>query len=115
MEVANPRISELIVVESMHERKALMTRMADAFLVLPGGLGTMEEFFEIWTGLKLGHHAKPIGLLNVGGFHDRLFEFIDHLQTEGFLYAGDLDLLHLSADPDELIGRLVANVAGAPS
>jgi uncharacterized protein (TIGR00730 family) len=101
----------LIVVESMRERKALMAELSDAFLVLPGGLGTMEEFFEIWTGLKLAHHAKPIGLLDVEGFHQKLLEFIGHLGAEDFLVPSDLDLLNVSDDLDALIARLASKAA----
>jgi len=84
-EVAHDGLTELQVVRTMHERKAMMARLSDAFLVLPGGIGTMEEFFEVWTWGQLGEHAKPCGLVNVAGYFDGLIGFLDQMVAEGFL------------------------------
>ena len=78
-EVAHTGLADLRVVESMHERKALMAELSDGFIALPGGLGTLEELFEVWTWGQLGHHAKPCALLNINGFYDRLSSFLDHV------------------------------------
>src|SRR4051794_16539935 len=84
-ELAHSRLTELHVVESMHQRKALMADLADAFVALPGGLGTAEELFEIMTWAQLGLHRKPIGFLNTAGYFERLLGWIDHMVEEGFL------------------------------
>lgn len=84
-EIAHTRLTELHVVESMHERKAKMAELADAFIVLPGGAGTMEEFFEVFTWAQIGLHQKPIGLLNPAHYFDPLVSFFDHMTTEQFL------------------------------
>ena len=84
-EVAHTGLADLRVVESMHERKALMAELSDGFIALPGGLGTLEELFEVWTWGQLGHHAKPCALLNINGFYDRLSSFLDHVAEEAFL------------------------------
>lgn len=84
-EIAHTRLTELHVVESMHERKAKMAELADAFIVLPGGAGTMEEFFEVFTWAQIGLHQKPIGLLNAANYFDPLVSFFDHMTTEQFL------------------------------
>jgi uncharacterized protein (TIGR00730 family) len=84
-EVAHRRLRDLRVVGSMHERKALMAELADAFIALPGGLGTLEEFFEVWTWAQLGEHTKPLGMLNVAGYYDPLLAFFDHLVRERFI------------------------------
>jgi uncharacterized protein (TIGR00730 family) len=84
-EVAHHDIADLRVVRSMHERKTLMAELSDGFIALPGGIGTLEELFEIWTWSQLGQHGKPCGLLNVAGFYDRLVAFLDGVVGEGFL------------------------------
>ena len=84
-EVAHQGLTELRVVQSMHERKALMAELSDGFVALPGGLGTLEEFFEVWTWGQLGLHRKPYALLNVGGFYDPLVMFIDQLVEQKFV------------------------------
>jgi uncharacterized protein (TIGR00730 family) len=84
-EVAHTKLRDLRVVGSMHERKATMAELADAFIALPGGLGTLEEFFEVWTWAQLGEHAKPLGMLNVAGYYDPLLVFFDHLVSERFI------------------------------
>lgn len=78
-------LSDLHVVSTMHERKALMAELSDGFVALPGGIGTCEELFEVWTWSQLGYHAKPCALLNVNGFFDGMRQFIDHMVTQGFL------------------------------
>lgn len=85
IEVAHPGLTELHTVVTMHERKAMMTDLADAFLALPGGIGTLDELFEAWSWNALGYHKKPFCLLNVDGFFDGLIEFIDHATASGFL------------------------------
>lgn len=84
-EIAHRGLTELHVVDSMHERKALMAELSDAFVALPGGIGTFEELFEVWTWGQLGLHAKACGVLNVRGFYDQLAAFLDHVVAEGFL------------------------------
>jgi uncharacterized protein (TIGR00730 family) len=105
-EVAHDELSELHVVADMHERKALMARRADAFLTLPGGIGTFEEFFETlsWAALKL--HHKPMGVLNVAGYFDPLLALFDHAVAERFVRREFLDLLVVSADPEAIVEEL---------
>lgn len=99
-EVAHLGVSELIVTHSMHERKAKMAELSDAFVALPGGLGTFEELFEMVTWSQLHIHAKPVSLYNVNGFYDRLLDFVRHASAEGFLRKENLGLLQ-SADTVE--------------
>ena len=84
-EIAHPALSDLRVVDSMHERKALMAELSDAFVALPGGVGTLEELFEVYTWNQLGLHAKPLGLFNVRGYYDGLARFLDHAVEERFV------------------------------
>ena len=105
-EVAHGGLTELHVVASMHVRKQMMADRSDAFIILPGGLGTMEEFFEIWTWGQLGIHRKPYGLLNVAGYFDPLLAFLTHAVTEGFIRAEHRELLVVDDDPDRLLARL---------
>lgn len=107
-EVAHTGLSELHVVADMHERKALMARHADAFVALPGGAGTLEELFEVWTWSQLGLHAKPIGLLDIDGFYQPLRRMTDHMVTEGFLRAEQRDALVFDTD----VARLLRTLAG---
>jgi uncharacterized protein (TIGR00730 family) len=111
-EIAHPRLSELRVVDSMHARKALMGELSDAFLALPGGLGTLEELFEVATWRQLGLHAKPIGLLNVRGYYDRLEAVLDHAVAEGFLETEHRRILHVDSDADTLLERFERSCAG---
>jgi len=106
-ELAHRRISELRIVSSMHERKALMADLSDAFIALPGGYGTVEEFCEILTWAQLGLHQKPIGLLNVEGYFDPLLAFLDHAVEEGFLRAEHRAILLDHSEPQTLISRLL--------
>lgn len=99
---------ELHVVETMHERKARMTERADAFLVLPGGLGTLEELFEVWTWRTLGLHRKPLGLLDIGGFFDPLVEMLERTVASGFVDAATLDDLVVARDLDAALTGLDA-------
>lgn len=115
-ELGHPRLSELHVVHTMHERKRLMAEHSDAFLALPGGIGTLEELFEVWTWRQLGYHDKPLGLLNTDGYYDQLLAFVAHTATAGFLRAPDLALLQVDTDSGPLLqalGRLAAE-ATAP-
>ena len=105
-EVAHTSLTELRVVESMHERKTMLSGLADGFIAMPGGLGTLEELFEIWTWGQLGLHRKPYGLLNVNGFFDPLLAFLDHAVTEGFLGAANRDMLAVSDDPVTLLEQM---------
>lgn len=104
-EVAHFGLTDLKVVTSMHERKALMAAMSDGFIALPGGLGTLEETFEILTWAQLGIHAKPCGLLNVGGYFDGLVAFLDHAVDEGFIRPQHRELLMVAGQPELLLDR----------
>ena len=105
-EVGHDRLTRLLVVKDMHERKALMAEQADGFITMPGGIGTLEELFETLTWAQLGFHEKPIGLLNVAGFYDPLIEFLHHQTSQGFLRAEHKDLLLVETEPDLLIEQL---------
>jgi uncharacterized protein (TIGR00730 family) len=105
-EVAHTGLSDLRVVETMHERKALMESLADDVIALPGGFGTLEELFEIVTWAQLGIHAKPVGLLNTAGYWDQLLTFIEHMVAERFLRAEQRDALLVTDSPAELLQRL---------
>jgi uncharacterized protein (TIGR00730 family) len=107
-EVAHDGLTELHVVAGMHERKALMAHRADAFLTLPGGIGTLEEFFETLSWAGLGLHHKPMGVLNVAGYFDPLLALLDHAVAERFLRRELLDLLVVSPDPAAIIEELAA-------
>ena len=103
LEVAHTGVTELFRVANMHERKAKMTDLADAFLALPGGIGTLDELFEAWSWNALGYHAKPFCLLNVGGFWDGLIQFMDHATANGFLSASRRKQLLVAATPEEAL------------
>jgi uncharacterized protein (TIGR00730 family) len=105
-EVAHLGLKDLRVVTSMHERKALMVDLADAFIALPGGFGTLEEFCEVLTWAQLGLHRKPHGLLNVAGFYDPLLAFFDHAVAEKFIRPIHRRLVHAEADPQGLLDLL---------
>jgi uncharacterized protein (TIGR00730 family) len=110
-EVAHTELTELRIVASMHERKALMADLSDAFVSLPGGFGTWEEFFEVLTWAQLGIQRKACGVLNVNGYYDPLIEMADRALSEGFLREGHRDLLLSDADPERLLDRLSNYVA----
>jgi uncharacterized protein (TIGR00730 family) len=105
-EIGHQGLSELHVVRSMHERKAMMADRADAFITLPGGYGTLEELFEVLTWLQLGLHAKPCAMLDVAGFWDPLLAQLDKAVTEGFLHPRHRDLLLQEGDAGRLLDRL---------
>jgi uncharacterized protein (TIGR00730 family) len=105
--VAHPDISQLHVVDTMHERKALMAELADAFIALPGGIGTIEEFFEAVTWSQLGFHHKPCGLLNVCGYFDRLLEFLDLMVEQQFLKPVHRETVLAAEKPEELLHQLM--------
>lgn len=105
-EVAHTGLSALEVVGSMHERKARMAELADAFVALPGGLGTLEELFEVWTWGQLGLHRKPLGLLDTAGFYDPLIRFLDHATEQRFVGVAHRDMLAVEHDPEALVERL---------
>ncbi len=100
-------LTKLHVVGNMHERKALMAELSDAFIALPGGFGTFEEFFEVLTWAQLGIHMKPCGLLNVAGFYDGLLAFLDHAAGQGFIYTPHRQLILTGKNPAELVGILI--------
>ncbi len=102
-EVAHERVTELRVVHSMHERKAMMAELSDGFLSMPGGMGTLEETCEMLTWAQLGIHRKPCGLLNVEGFYDTLLAFMDHIVAEGFLRPVYRGLVIQASEVDELL------------
>jgi len=104
---------ELLVVDTMHERKRLMAERADAFLALPGGIGTFEEFFEAWTWRQLGYHGKPVALLNVAGYYDPLLAFLNASVSAGFMDRRQMDLIQIGADLACLLPQLVQQ-AGLP-
>jgi uncharacterized protein (TIGR00730 family) len=112
-ELAHRGLTELHVVQTMHQRKALMADLADGFAALPGGYGTADEFFEVLTWAQLGLHAKPIGLLNVAGFFDPLLAWVDGCVREGFLRPQHRALLQVSSGPEELLDML-ARYRAAP-
>jgi uncharacterized protein (TIGR00730 family) len=109
-EVAHRGVTELLVVETMHERKALMNDLSDAFLALPGGFGTLDEFFEVLTWSQLGFHGKPCALLNVAGYYDRMLAMLDHAVTERFLRPAHRELVIADTDALRLLQRLSAFV-----
>jgi hypothetical protein len=106
LEVAHTGVTELITVTSMHERKAKMTELTDAFVAIPGGIGTLDELFEAWTWNALGYHSKPFCLLNVGGFWDGLIGFVDHVATSGFMSRERREQLLVAGDIEEAIEKL---------
>jgi uncharacterized protein (TIGR00730 family) len=113
IEVAHTGLTQLHTVANMHERKAKMTDLADAFLALPGGVGTLDELFEAWSWNALGYHAKPFCLLNVEGFWDGLITFIDHATDSGFLSQQRRAQLLVAATPDEALKLLDEAAAAA--
>ena len=108
-EVAHGGLTELRVVASMHERKALMAELSEGFIALPGGLGTLEEFFEVLTWAQLGLHQKPCGLLNVSGYYDRLLEFLDLTVEERFVKSQHRALVITSTSPTDLLEQLATH------
>ena len=107
MELARDDCDEFYLVDNMHQRKQMMAERADAFLALPGGIGTFEEFFEVWTWRQLGYHNKPIGLLNVDGYYDGLLAFMRTTVIEGFLSDWQMSLIHQSENFEQLLPLLI--------
>lgn len=105
-EIAHRGLSDLRVVGSMHERKALMAELADGFVALPGGIGTLEELFEVWTWAQLGSHGKPCALLNTEGYYDPMLSFLDHTVEEGFMRRAHRDMLLVAQYPEQLLARM---------
>ncbi len=106
MGVDNKNITELKVVKTMHERKSMMCELSDGFISLPGGIGTLEETFEIFTWLQLGIHNKPVGILNINNFHKHLLQFMNNVVSEGFLRQDHLDMLLIDSDHKMLLDKL---------
>lgn len=113
-ELANTFCDELHVVDTMHERKAMMGARADAFLTLPGGIGTFEELFEMWTWRQLGYHDKPVGILNVASYYDGLLAFLAHAVKEGFMGNWQMELIRSGDRSDELLQALVEEAGRHP-
>jgi uncharacterized protein (TIGR00730 family) len=110
-ELGHAGLAELHVVETMHQRKTLMAERANAFLALPGGIGTFEELFEAWTWRQLGYHDEPIGLLNVGGYYDPLLQFMRCTVDEGFLSPVQMSMIDVDDDASRLLDTLAAKLA----
>jgi uncharacterized protein (TIGR00730 family) len=109
LEVGHIGLSELHVVQSMHERKQMMAERADAFIALPGGIGTFEELFEVWTWRHLGYHSHPIGLLDAGGYYSGLLNFLAHSVHEGLLSESQMAMLHTGSDVELMLDILYAS------
>jgi uncharacterized protein (TIGR00730 family) len=110
-EVGHAGLTRLFVVKDMHERKAMMAQLSDGFIAMPGGMGTLEELFEMLTWAQLGIHAKPVGLLNVNGFYDGLIAFVAHQHATGFVRADHVGLMMAESEP----GRLLQRLRGVPA
>lgn len=102
-ELGHEGLTEFYLVGSMHERKAKMADLSDGFIALPGGVGTLEEIFEVWTWGQLGYHAKPCGFLNIEGYYDHLTAFLDHQTTEGFTKKEMRDMVRITETPEEML------------
>lgn len=107
-EVGHRGLDELHVVPTMHARKQMMAERADAFIALPGGLGTFEELFEVWTWRQLGYHSRPIALLNTAGYYDGLLQFLQTSVEQGFVFDKQADMLIVDSDPEALLDRVSA-------
>ena len=106
-EFANKACDELHIVETMHQRKAMMAERSDAFLAIPGGIGTLEELFEVWTWRQLGYHNKPIGLLNLNGYYQPMLDFLQASVDQGFMDHWQMSLIHAGRQVDELLPLLI--------
>lgn len=113
-ELANPLCDELHVVDTMHERKAMMGERADAFLAMAGGIGTFEELFEIWTWRQLGYHDKPVGILNSVGYYDKLLEFLAQSVRDGLMGDWQMSLVRTGTEAEPLLAALRAEVPRHP-
>lgn len=105
LEVGHSRLTELRIVADMHERKAMMADLADAFITLPGGIGTLEEMFEIWTWGQLGLHPKPLAILDVAGYFRHMHDFLDHAVEEGFLRPVHRDMVAVCDSPQDVLAH----------
>ena len=106
MEVGHRQLTSLIAVDSMHARKHQMADLSDAFIALPGGIGTAEELLEVFTWLQLGIHAKPVGILNINGYFDHLLQFLAHMEQSGFLKRAHREMLIIDQDAASLLDKL---------
>ncbi len=106
MEVGHPNLTEIHIVETMHERKALMEKLCDGILTLPGGYGSMDELFEILSWAQLGLHTKPVGALNVNGFYTHMVAQLDHMVQEGFLKQANRDIIQVAGSLDDLFTKM---------
>ena len=113
LEVGHRGLTELLIVRTMHERKQAMAERADAFVALPGGIGTFEELFEVWTWRHLGYHQHPIGLLDVNGYYAGLKSFLDRTVAEGFVNDSQMSMVTWQSDVEELLDRLQAAATAA--
>jgi uncharacterized protein (TIGR00730 family) len=113
-EWAHHGCTELHVVDTMHERKRMMAERADAFMALPGGIGTFEELFEVWTWRQLGYHDKPVGILNSHGYYDSLMAFMGQVVDQGFMGDWQMDLVSVGTEPQALLRQLVEAAGMAP-
>ncbi|MES2532324.1 MAG: TIGR00730 family Rossman fold protein [Pseudomonadota bacterium] len=113
-ELANRLCDELHIVDTMHERKAMMSERADAFLAMPGGIGTFEELFEIWTWRQLGYHDKPVGILNVAGYYDGLLTFMASSVRDGLMNDWQMGLIRTHTDSQSLLEAMVDEAARRP-
>ena len=113
-EWAHSGCTELIITETMHERKRIMAERCDAFLALPGGIGTFEEFFEAWTWRQLGYHDKPVGLLNVAGYYDALLQFLKRSVDSQFMGDAQMGLIQTGSEPIALLRNLVQAAGFSP-
>jgi uncharacterized protein (TIGR00730 family) len=111
-EVGHRGLDELHVVPTMHVRKQMMAERADAFIALPGGLGTFEELFEVWTWRQLGYHSRPLALLNTAGYYDGLLHFLLHTVSQGFVAQQQNEMLIVESDPERLLSRVSGAMAG---
>ncbi|GAA0451907.1 TIGR00730 family Rossman fold protein [Alkalibacillus silvisoli] len=107
VEIANEALTELHVVETMHDRKAMMARLADAFIALPGGAGTLEEWFEVMTWAQIGYHEKPCALLNVNDYYTPLLQLFDHMIEQGFVDQLNKDIIMMQEEPEILIEQIM--------
>ena len=113
VEISGKTVGEMIVVKDMHERKATMAKLADAFVALPGGLGTLEELFEVATWKQLGFHAKPVVLLNVDGYYDGLISFCANANAKGFVSDANKDVIRNGTDADEVLDLISASTSSS--
>ncbi|MEI6803611.1 MAG: TIGR00730 family Rossman fold protein [Burkholderiales bacterium] len=114
-EWAHHGCTELHIVDTMHERKRMMAQRAHAFLALPGGIGTLEELFEVWTWRQLGYHDKPIGILNTQGYYQGLLDFMQHSMRQGFLNQSQWELVHADSNSAALLRELVQAIGPTPA